>query len=250
MKVKQKGVDTNKDGAQQQTQQQTKTSQKKNGPLTETFRKKLPPSENPDLQNGGTYHHSDVIDMQVVKTKNNNNNDSFHGHKNNRPVFEQNNNNKAGVINNGYNESVLSGSPQVDTAAGTLDEFDVAFDEVSGENFNDDGRSTRRSGGSNNSTIIKVSNENEQDGDFENTIKPSPTNMKTATNNQDRKHSIVDLNQTATSIRHVQLNESSNRAGGSEDNENSYWKVENATSATNNQNNKPPFVDTQRFFRD
>ena len=92
-----------------------------------------PPSESSELQNSGTYRlHNNVKDMKVVQIKNNNNsnnnnnknnNDSFHN--NNGAFSEQNNNSTASIINNGYNESSLSGSPQINTVARTLDEFDI-----------------------------------------------------------------------------------------------------------------------------
>ena len=286
--------------------QKTKVSQNKNEPRTDTFRKKIPPSENPDLQNGDTtFNHNDVIDMQVIRpvnSANNNKSDSgddicaadFYKNCNNNLInkninqndastidlykkhtsnltnsFNNNNNNDnfissdqtntmisttAGFVNNGYQESGLSASPPFNKAAATLDEFDMMFDEAGGsseilQNLND-GRSTRRSAGSKNSKIIKVSN------DVENVVKSSTTELT----NRDTNHSIVDeLNQTATSIRHVQLNENTHRRGGSSSsggeewnttNGNPYWNEETAASAISNlNNNKPPFVDTQRFFR-
>lgn len=291
MKAKQKtvekGFDNNKDIQQHEQQpeknniakaRKTKVSQNKNEPRTETFRKKIPPSENPDPQtDGNTFKHDDVIDMEVIRpvdsaknnnnyidynNRNNNNNmntNTFYGYNNNNNFISSEHANKikstaAGMVNDGYNESGLSGSPQINKAAATLDEFDMMFDEGEGgseilENLND-GRSTRRSAGSNNSTIIKVSN------DVENAVKSSATEVT----NRNTNHSIVDeLNQTATSIRHVQLNENSHRRGGSTSsggeewnttNGNPYWNEETSASAISNlDNNKPPFVDTQRFFR-
>jgi len=129
-------------------------------------------------------------------------------------------NGNAGNHNGGYDESDLSGA-HVDV------EFDQAFDyHVDEQN---DGRLTRRSGGSNNSTIIKVADENKD-------TEPS------------RKNPYVDdrinpLNQTATSVKHVQLSEQNVSASSSEltGNQNANWN-DNAECFGNQ--NQPPNVDS------
>ena len=140
----------------------------------------MPPSEDTSPQFG-----NDNMDMHVIKTDINNN---MAGKKSNNSLHGSHHTTAA--LNNGYSaESGLNNGTTPPDVDSVMNDFEMALE--GGDTRSDNmygGRSTRQSGGSNSSTIINVSNEH-IDND-----------------NQEKQHSIVDeLNQTATSIRHVQL---------------------------------------------
>ena len=129
--------------------------------------------------------------------------------------------------NGGFDESDLSGA-HVDV------EFDQAFDSYN-DKFEDqnDGRLTRRSEGSNNSTIIKVADEY------------TDTDSHHQQNSFVSEQTVNSLNQTATSVKHVQLSEQNAASTSSSDlsgnNQNTNW---NDKAEYFGNQNQPPNVDS------
>ncbi|XP_066922083.1 myb-like protein F [Clytia hemisphaerica] len=165
-------------------QQPTKISQNRHEPIRETFRKTVPPSE---------------IENNFQENGQSNNNNGRYCKQNGIYGRDEDHNNgvvQNGKLNNGYKTD--------NEGTEIMDEFGTIFDEHikdqesnhTDEAVDENERATRRSKGSDNSTVINVSDEKMRSNiEMEDLASP----IKNSNNN--------DLNETITSVKHVQLNE-------------------------------------------